>query len=120
MLHEAAARSVMIGVGPSVPPPVMSGLEARRPSVTQQTWQAAPQPVNAAARYPPMAAADAEHYRAIFAQMDTDRDGYIQARGMQAVRRICLRPFWLPVATNFCVLCCLALFIIFCTAASSC
>lgn len=74
----------MIGVGPSVPPPVMSGLEARRSSVTQQTWQAAPQPVDAAARYPPMAAADAQHYRAIFAQMDTDRDGYIQARGIQA------------------------------------
>ncbi|KAK9844100.1 hypothetical protein WJX81_004424 [Elliptochloris bilobata] len=78
VLNEAAARSVMIGVGPAVPPPVMAGLEARRPSTTQQTWQAAPQVPDPAARYPPMAAADAEHYRSVFAAMDADRDGYLQ------------------------------------------
>ena len=79
MLNEAAARSVMIGVGPALPPPAMAGLEARRASTTQQTWQAARQPADAAARYPPLAAADAERYRAMFTQMDADRDGYIQA-----------------------------------------
>ena len=80
MLNEAAARSVMIGVGPAVPPPTLAGLQARRPSAAQQTWQAAPAPPDPAARYPPMAAADAEHYRGVFAAMDADRDGYLQAR----------------------------------------
>jgi hypothetical protein len=31
-----------------------------------------------------MPAADAQRYRAAFAQLDTDRDGYVQVRGVTA------------------------------------
>jgi hypothetical protein len=89
VLPEAQARSLLVGIGPAIPPPTLAGLPAPRPTVTQQTWQSAPQipGVQAApaqgpggggsAAFPPMPAADAQRYRDVFAQLDADRDGYI-------------------------------------------
>ncbi len=63
-----------------------------RASVTQQSWQAAPQvpggapPAagassgSSAAAFPPMPLADAQRYQAMFRQLDADQDGYVQAR----------------------------------------
>ena len=70
-----------------------TGLQAPRPTVTQQTWQSAPHIPGAAdpaapgpaapgrssaAAFPPMPAADAQRYRGAFQQLDADRDGYVQ------------------------------------------
>lgn len=86
MLPEAQARSLLVGIGPAVPPPTMAGLPVPRPTVTQQTWQSAPQipgarpaaPAPTAGAFPPMPAADAQRYRDVFARLDTDRDGYVE------------------------------------------
>lgn len=43
MLPEAQARSLLVGIGPAIPPPTLTGLPVPRQAVTQQTWQAAPQ-----------------------------------------------------------------------------
>ena len=87
-LPEAQARSLLVGIGPAVPPPTMAGLPIPRPTVTQQTWQSAPQipgarlaappPASAAGAFPPMPAADAQRYRDVFARLDTDHDGYVE------------------------------------------
>ena len=42
-IPEAQARSLLVGIGPAIPPPTLTGLPLPRQSVTQQTWQAAPQ-----------------------------------------------------------------------------
>ena len=43
MLPEAQARSLLVGIGPATPPPTLTGLPFPKQTVTQQTWQAAPQ-----------------------------------------------------------------------------
>ena len=43
MLPEAQARSLLVGIGPAIAPPTLTGLPVPRQTVTQQTWQAAPQ-----------------------------------------------------------------------------
>ena len=43
MLPEAQARSLLVGIGPAIPPPTLTGLPVPRQTITQQTWQAAPQ-----------------------------------------------------------------------------
>ncbi len=42
-IPEAQARSLLVGIGPAIPPPTLTGLPIPRQSVTQQTWQASPQ-----------------------------------------------------------------------------
>ena len=37
-LDEAQARSVLIGVGPQVPPPQMQGLETKVPTSINSSW----------------------------------------------------------------------------------
>ncbi|KAL3162274.1 hypothetical protein ABBQ32_009966 [Trebouxia sp. C0010 RCD-2024] len=80
-LEEAQARSVLIGVGPQVPPPQMQGLETRVPTSINSSWthnpagSVQPQPES---NFPPMQPADAVRYQSMFQQMDNDRDGYVQ------------------------------------------
>ena len=42
-LPEAQARSLLVGIGPAIPPPTLTGLPVPRQTISQQTWQAAPQ-----------------------------------------------------------------------------
>ncbi|CAL8470940.1 g10482 [Coccomyxa elongata] len=87
-LPEAQARSLLVGIGPAVPPPTMAGLAVPRQTVTQQTWQSAPQipgarpavPAadSATAAFPPMPAVDAQRYRDTFMRLDTNQDGYVE------------------------------------------
>ena len=88
VLPEAQARSLLVGIGPAVPPPTMAGLPIPRQTVTQQTWQsepqipgarpAAPSPASAAGAFPPMPATDAQRYRDVFARLDTNHNGYVE------------------------------------------
>lgn len=87
-LPEAQARSLLVGIGPAVPPPTMAGLAVPRQTVTQQTWQSAPQipgaqpaapaAASASAAFPPMPAADAQRYQDTFMRLDTNQDGYVE------------------------------------------
>lgn len=115
LLPEAQARSLLVGIGTAVPPPTMAGLPVPRPTVTQQTWQSAPQipgarpaaaPAAAAAStaFPPMPAADAQRYRDVFARMDTDRNGYVEvSSSYQSTMLLCCFSFSRNAFTGKCI-----------------
>ncbi len=98
-LPEAQARSLLVGIGPAVPPPTMAGLAMPRQTVTQQTWQSAPQipgarpaaPAadSATAAFPPMPAVDAQRYRDTFMRLDTNQDGYVEVSCRLIHARMC-------------------------------
>lgn len=81
-LQEAQARSVLIGVGPQVPPPQMTGLETKVPASINSSWTHSPagpsQQAQPESNFPPMQQADAIRYQSMFQQMDNDRDGFVQ------------------------------------------
>ena len=51
-LNEAQARSLLIGVGPAVPPPQLNGLESRATASIQPSWTHDPFARGASAQQP--------------------------------------------------------------------
>ncbi|DBB00571.1 TPA: hypothetical protein ACH3X3_002269 [Trebouxia sp. C0006] len=81
-LQEAQARSLLIGVGPQVPPPQMAGLETKVIASINSSWTHNPggniQAQQPESSFPAMQPADAVRYQSMFQQMDNNRDGYVQ------------------------------------------
>jgi len=81
-LSEAEARSILIGLGPALPPPTMAGLDQLKSAVPQILQAQAPvssSPTNASAlrAFPAMTGDDVQRYQGLFAQLDSDHDGYV-------------------------------------------
>lgn len=82
-LSQAEARSILVGLGPALPPPTMAGLEQLKTTVAQIMPEApAPRPPSATAdqrieAYPPMSGDAVQRYQGLFARLDGDRDGYV-------------------------------------------
>mmetsp|Transcript_13483 Transcript_13483/g.40790 ORF Transcript_13483/g.40790 Transcript_13483/m.40790 type:complete len:521 (+) Transcript_13483:285-1847(+) len=110
-LSEAEARSILIGLGPALPPPTMAGLDQLKSAVPQILQAQAPvssSPTNASAlrAFPAMTGDDVQRYQGLFAQLDSDHDGYVLGKDcfgafMQwGLPKEVLRETWNLVASN--------------------
>lgn len=112
-LSESEARSILIGLGPALPPPTMAGLEGLKTAVPQilPEAQAAPQVQAQVAQqtdagFPPMTGDDVQRYQGIFAKLDSDRDGYVLGQDCfgafmeWGLPKEVLREVWALVAGN--------------------
>ena len=98
-LPEAQARSLLVGIGPAIPPPTLTGLPVPRQTISQQTWQAAPQailitpspsqPVSRSGDFPPFASETGPKRLAGFP--DPGRPS-LSRHGSLQQRRACMRP----------------------------